>query len=162
MNEPPTEHLTESTQVFRFPESAFGETSSRRDMNRDTLPAIIRTTNAIGRQLRLSFGSSSQSVHFPDRPYSTNETFCDQNDDREHQIDSFHHAVRNPATTNVTSSTLDGQLTCPTREKAEDNSVLNYRKPPDSSKDSLDAFRSNQNEEHSSSTRLSDHVYSKS
>ena len=156
MNEPPTEHLTESTQVFRFPESAFGETSSRRDMNRDTLPAAtIRTTNAIG---RLSFGSSSQSVHFPNRLHSTNETSRDQNDDRKKQFVSSKHAVRNLATSNDTSSTLDGQLTCPTREKVEDNPVLNYRKPPDSTKDSLDAFRSIENDERTTSTRLHDHA----
>ena len=119
MNEPPTEHLTESTQVFRFPESAFGETSSCRDMNRDTLPAAaatIRRTNAI---VRLRFGSSSPLVDFPDRPHSTNETSRDQIDDRKQQIDSSQHAVRNLATSNDTSSTLDGQLTCPTREKVK-------------------------------------------
>ena len=105
MNKPPTEHLTESMQVFRFPESAFGETSSRRDMNQDTLPATIRTTNAIGRQRRLSFGSSSQSVHFPNRLHSTNETSRDQNDDRKKQFVSSKHAVGNLATSNDTSST---------------------------------------------------------
>ena len=99
-----------------------------------TFPAVSSSNiNSTGRNARDIILAQSKWIVTPDTTRSTSKATPVQNDKRKQQIVHSEHAVRNLTSTNVTFANLDGQLTRPTVESINDNSILGYRKPPDSS-----------------------------
>ena len=117
--------------------------TERRDIKQDIiLAALAAPPNSSSKLSRHIVYAQSRWKDSPDTTPCTLKTSRVQNDAQKQQIVHAEHAVRNLTNTNVTSYTLDGQLTRPTAENTVDNSIRNYRKPPDSPKSPLSTCRS--------------------
>ena len=105
-------------------------------MNNDTYDTLSAASpnsrNSSSRNARNIVLAQTRWNDPPDTTSQTPKTSCVQNDKRKQQIVLSKHAVRKLTSTNVTFTTLDGQPTRPTVESIDDNSILSYRKPPDS------------------------------
>ena len=108
-----------------------------------TFPAVSSSNiNSTSRNARDIILAQPKWIVPPDTTRSTSTASPVQNDKRKQQIVLSEHAARNLTSTNVTFANLEGQLTRPTVESIDDNSILGYRKPPDSKNVLLSASQS--------------------
>ena len=144
------EHSLETDPNFQYPRT----TDSDRDMPEDTL--LAAPPNTFSKSSKHIVRAQSRWKHSQETPLRTLKTSRVQNDAQKQQIVHAEHAVQNLTSTNVTSATLDGQLTRPTVENTVDNSIRNYRKPPDSPKSSSSTVRSTETDKRTTSVNLRD------
>ena len=127
------EHALETDPDFKkYPR----RNETNRDMDNDkydTLPvASPNSINSSSRNARNIVLAQTRWIVSPDTTRQTPKASPVQNNKQKQQIVLSKHAVLKLTTTNVTFTTLDGQPARPTIENIDDNSILSYRKPPDS------------------------------
>ena len=133
--------------------------TERRDIKQDIiLAALAAPPNSSSKLSRHIVYAQTRWKDSSDTTPRTNKISPVQNDDQKQQIVPAEHAVRNLSATNVTSTTLDGQSTRSTVVNTDENSILNYRKPPDSPKSSSSAVRSTETDERTTSANLRDNI----